>query len=147
MSTSISRTNLAGRRSELLAELFLEELDPVFVSRPTEDLGYDLLVGFSNQKGGINTFAVLVKHTEHAPALRFPISQSTLNRFAHSNIPGLLLVTDVKENLLYYGWLNRFGSNGNRSAASVPLTKIDDIAKCDLHKEFRKADFGVAATG
>lgn len=70
MSSQSSRAQLIGRRAELMAELFLQEFEPLFISRPTTPyVGYDLLVGFRNHKAGVNTFAVEVKSTEQDPAL------------------------------------------------------------------------------
>ena len=103
MTARNTRSGLAGRRGEIMAELFFQELDPLFVSRPTtEDIGYDLLVGFRNEKAGINTIAVEVKSTEQLLEPRFSIQRSAFNRLVHSNVPALLLVADVKQNRLYY---------------------------------------------
>jgi hypothetical protein len=130
-----------------MAELFLQELEPEFVSRPmTEDVGYDLLVGFSNRKGGINTFAVEVKATERPPAGRFQIMRHTFERFAHSNIPGLLLVADVKQNELYYAWLNATKMPGTANV-SIPLIHLDQQAKAALRTQLRATDSRVSAAG
>lgn len=144
MSTHESHSNVVGRRAELMAELFLQELEPEFVSRPTSaDVGYDLLVGFTNKKGGINTFAVEVKATERPPAGGFQITRKTFDRFAHSNIPGLLLVADVKHNQLYYAWLNSKKLSGTVSV-SVPLRSLDETTSEELARRFRSADGDVA---
>src|SRR5690349_13427533 len=101
-----AQADFVERRAELMAELFLQDLHPQFLSRPTAgDLGYDLLVGFANPQGGTNTFAVEVKSTEREPPGKFPLSRREFNRLAHSNLPGLLIVADVKQNQLYYAWL------------------------------------------
>jgi len=63
MTESNSQSGLIGRRSELMAELFLQELNPKFLARPTEDFGFDFLVTFKNPKGGLNTYGVEVKGT------------------------------------------------------------------------------------
>ena len=145
---SNSRSDLIGRRAELLAELFFQELDPVFISRPTTiDVGYDLLVGFSNDKAGINTFAVEVKSTERPPGQRFEISRSLFDRLAHSNVPGLLLVVDVKRNQLYYAWLRPSEAEIHQHTADVDLIEIDEATRRDLKKQFQIANGGVAAAG
>jgi hypothetical protein len=129
-----------------MAELFLQELEPEFISRPTSaDVGYDLLVGFTNRKRGINTFAVEVKATERPPAGRFQIMRHTLDRFANSNIPALLLVADVKQNQLYYAWLSARKVSG--VSVSIPLTVLDETAKAELRAQVRAPNAGVSAAG
>ena len=129
-----------------MAELFLQELDPEFISRPTnEDVGYDLLVGFLNKKGGINTFALEVKATEQAPVGRFQVMRRTYNRFANSNIPGLLLVADVKQNRLYYGWLSEKAVVSTANV-SVHLAELNNESKAELRRQFA-AESRVAAAG
>src|SRR5438045_3430855 len=98
MKRTNSHPELLGRRGELMAELFLESLDPVSVARPPQDFGYDLLVAFKNSKGGINTFGVEVKATQRPVPSRFVIDKRTYDRLAHSTIRGLLLVADVTHN-------------------------------------------------
>ena len=108
-----------------MAEPFLQELGPTFISRPaTEDIGYDLLVGFLNKRGGINTFAVKVNiyQTSAEHAISAP-ADCTLDRFAHSNIPGLLLVADVKQNRMYHAWLTSRDLTGSGSV-SIPLSGV-----------------------
>jgi hypothetical protein len=145
---SNSRSDLVGRRAELLAELFFQELDPVFISKPTtSELGYDLLVGFSNDKAGINTFAVEVKSTERPPAARFPIERSVFDRLAHSNVPGLLLVVDVKRSQLYYAWLRSSETEIRNHAVFVELATINEATKEELKRQFQMANGGVAAAG
>jgi len=130
-----------------MAELFLQELGPQFVSRPTtEDVGYDLLIGFLNKKGGINTFAVQVKSTERPPGTRFRVPRRTFDRVAHSNIPGLLLVADVKHNRMNYAWLTS-GQLAGSVSVSVPLIELNDETKDELQAELVAAHVGVATAG
>ncbi len=148
MNAQNSRSQLATRRANLLAELFLQDLNPVFVSKPTsEDLGYDFLVGFSNDKAGINTFAVEVKPTERPPGSRFPISRNSFDRITHSNVPGLLLVADVKQNRLYYAWLRPDDSNTARNTVSIPIAEINETTTKQLKSRLEKAEDGVAVAG
>jgi uncharacterized protein (UPF0128 family) len=145
MTTQNSSSKVAGRRGELMAELFLQELEPEFISRSTTaDWGYDLLVGFLNKKGGINTFAVEVKATERPPGQRFQITRHTFDRFANSNIPGLLLVADVKKNHLHYAWLTAKRPAGTTSV-SVTLTELDEKAKEMLRRQLRDVNGALAA--
>lgn len=130
-----------------MAELFLEELEPEFISRPTSpDLGYDFLVGFLNERRGINTIAIEVKSTERTPAGRIPIARHTFDRIAHSNIPGLLLVADVKQNQMYYAWL-KAGERTGTANVSVPLVEVDDASKALLRKQVRATEAIVSAAG
>ena len=145
MSTTTSRSQLIGRRAELLAELFLQELEPAFISRPTtQDLGYDLLVGFPNERSGINTFAVQIKATEKPPGSRIAIPRSVFDRITHSNLPGLLLVADVKQNRLYYGWLKSNNANNGGQAVQIPIAKADETAKKELGRQLKNADLAAA---
>jgi hypothetical protein len=135
-----SHSSLVGERSQLLSQLLLQELNPVFLSRPTApEVGYDFIVGFANAKAGTNTFAVQVKAVEQPPSLDFPIAKRDFNRFAHSNIPGLLLVVDTKFNHLYYAWLTPKTASGDRESLSVPLVEINDETKRDLVAQVRKS--------
>lgn len=130
-----------------MAELFLQDLGPRFVSRPTsQDVGYDLLVGFLNKIGGINTFAVEVKATERPPGTRLQFPRRSFDRFAHSNIPGLLLVADVKRNKLYYAWLTTRAATGTTDV-SLPLTELDDATTKALQAQLEAADVGASAAG
>lgn len=148
MSGRTSRSQRAGRRAELLAEVFFQELEPAFIARPpTPDVGYDLLVGFHNEKSGINTFAVEVKSTEEPPGPRFAIQRKTFDRIAHSNVPGVLLVVDVKRNRLYYAWLRSNGQTRGTPTVSISLTEITDATKGELRRQLRSADGVVAAAG
>jgi hypothetical protein len=132
MSAQTSRSQFIARRGDLMAELFLQELGAQFVSRPTtQDVGYDLLVGFLNKKGGTNTFAVQVASTERPPGTRFQLPRRTFDRFANSNIPGLLLVADVKHNRMYYAWLTS-GELAGSVRVSVPLIELDEETNNDL---------------
>jgi hypothetical protein len=130
-----------------MAELFLQELEPQFLSRPTsKDVGYDLLAGFINKKGGINTFAVEVRSTQHAPGARFLLPRRTFERFAVSNIPGLLLVADVKATRMYYAWLTSKRDNGT-ATVSIPLKEVNDATKKQLLKQLEAARDDLVAVG
>lgn len=131
-----------------MVELFLQDLNPQFISRPTQDLGYDLLVGFPNDKGGVNTFAVEVKPVERPPGRGFPFQRRAFDRIAHSNLPAILLVADVKHNKLYYAWLtSRNPDGGGSNTVTVPLTEVDEVTQEELKQQFKAADAGVAAAG
>jgi Domain of unknown function (DUF4365) len=131
MSDNESRTKMIARRAELLAELFLQELQPLFVAQSTGDSGYDLFVGFRNPKGGVNNILVEVKSTERLARKQFPLPRKNYERYAYSNVPALLIVVDVKENRLYYAWLTPDDPElaNESSTVRVDLTEINDDTK------------------
>lgn len=137
MNNKHSHTEIVGRRGELLAELFLQDLNPSFVAKPTSDFGYDFFIGVPNTHGGINNYAVELKATERPVAAHFPVNASLYERLANSNIPALLLVVDVKQNRLFYAWLS--SKNLKREAKArtikIPVTEIDDVVKEELRKQ------------
>ena len=132
-----SHSYVVTRRGELMAELFLQSLEPVSIARPPEDLGYDLLVSFANSRGGINTFGVEVKATEQPSGSFAVINRRVYDLLAHSTIPGLLLVADVKRNNLFYAWPPRLDTRRSEpKTIKVPLFPIDDETKKELHRRF-----------
>ena len=125
---------MLGRRGELLAELFLQELGAEFVARPTGDLGYDFFVGFNNPEGGVNIAAVEVKATDRPVQHRYPVQKRLFRRLANSNIPVLLLVANVKENRLFYALpgLCPPGVDLDGDTVSVPVTAVDETTRDEL---------------
>src|SRR5688500_16471328 len=136
MKETQSHAELVARRAELLAELFLQEMDPTFVARPTRDLTFDFFVGFQNPHDGINLTAVEVKSTERPVNGRFPISKRLYDRCANSNIPVLILVVDVKQNRLFYAWPSAENSDANSAdTVTIRLEEIDEKTKKLLRKQ------------
>ena len=135
MSAS-SHAQIVGRRSEILAELFLQELGPTFLSRPTQDLGFDFLVGFNNTKGGLNTFAVEVKGTDTSITSSFSLDRSSYRRLVRSNLPVFLLAVDVKQNRLFYGWPKADEATVTKASSkiSVPVVEVNDTTKAALRR-------------
>jgi len=119
-----------------MAELFLQELNPKFLARPTENFGFDFLVTFANPKGGLNTYGVEVKGTERPVSASFPIEKQLYRRLIHSNVPGFLLVANVKQNKLFYSWPEARDANlhGGTGKVAVPVTEIDINSKKQLRK-------------
>lgn len=136
MKETSTHAGIIGRRSELLAELFLQELQPKFLSRPTQDVGFDFLMGFTNREGGMNTFAVEVKGTEHAISSSFPIDKRLYRRLVSSKPPGFLLAVDVKQNKLFYAWPERDETSLDSTTGKikVPVIEINDRTKSELRK-------------
>jgi hypothetical protein len=125
-----------------MAELFLEELRPAFVARPTADMGYDYFVGFENPDGGLNVSAVEVKATEQPVNGRYPLPKQRYRRLANTNIPVLLLVVDVKQNRLFYALPGPESSNGERESTTIPvsLTEVDDRTKSELRTQLSQSN-------
>lgn len=132
--TDRERAELLGRRGDLLAELFLQELGAEFVARPSADLGYDFFVGFNNPDGGVNLAAVEVKATDRPVPRRYPVDRRLFRRLAHSNIPVLLLVANVKENRLFYALPDPDtpGAENGAGTVSIPVTPVDDATRQGL---------------
>lgn len=140
MTETRSSAAFLGRRGELLAEIFLQGLEPTFLNRPTHDVGYDFFVGFKNSEGGLNTYGVEVKATERAVSSSFVITTHTYRRLISSNFPGLLLVVQVKQNVLFYA-LPQSDCNvisGNKTV-TVPVTEINEKTILSLRKRLTKA--------
>lgn len=127
------------RRGELMAEIFLEELEPKYVARSPDnnELGFDFLVGFENNEGGLNTYAVEVQATEQPISGTMRVSRETYNRLAHSNIPLILLVVDVKQNQLFYAcpWRQELDASSGTSHVTIPLTFITEESRDSLRAQ------------
>ncbi len=134
LMTKQTKIEHARRRAELLAELFLQELEPRFVAQATvSDFLYDFFVGFQNPRGGMNTFAVEVKSTERPVNGEFKIPAKVHNLLANSNIPVLLLVIDVKENQLYYAWpCDHPDVSSLNETIDIPVIHVDPETKREL---------------
>jgi hypothetical protein len=131
------QSELIARRGELLAELFLQELNPFFVARNTaQDFGIDFFVGFRNPRGGINLVAIEVKVTERPVKGSFWLQRRVHEILANSNIPGLLLVIDVKENRYFYAQLGRVGTDVQGDFVAIELSEVDRSTRGALADRF-----------
>ena len=129
MNKTRTDPKLIGQRAELLTELFLQDLEPEFVARPAESLGYDFFAGFRNPRGVVNIVAVEVEGTESSADFVM-IPRTAYARWVNSNIPVLLLVVDVKESNYRFAWPDPEILNQKRSnVVKVPLTKMDDESR------------------
>ncbi len=138
MTIKNSQTFMTGRRGELIAELFLQDLNPSFVAKPTSDFGYDFYLGFQNANGGINNYAVQVKATSRPVPPRFPLDTELYKFLAHSNIPALLIVVDVKQNKLFYAWLTQEMGEVDQKTKKmirIPVTEVNDLVKKELRQK------------
>ena len=137
MSKTTTERELLSRRAELLAELFLQDLGPEFVARPTADFGYDFFAGFPNPRGGVNIVAVEVKATEARSTDFFMVPMTKYARWVNSNIPVLLLVINTKENVHQFAWpdLEVLNHPQRSQAVKVPLSKVDNNARSKLREQ------------
>jgi len=129
MNNTRTQAGIVGRRAELMAELFLQDLGATFVSQPTADTGIDFVVAFPNGQGGMNLSAVEVKATEQPVGDFYPLETKWYKRLAHSNVPSLLLVADAKRNQLYFAWPGEEDVNPSVRTVRVRVTPIDDEVK------------------
>lgn len=95
-----------GRRSELIAELFLQDLDPSYVLESDGlDVGFDFLLGVPNECGGINSVAVAVKTLSETPVSDYlDIDCNEFRRLRNSNLPILMLWIDEKTRDVWFGF-------------------------------------------
>jgi hypothetical protein len=143
MSTQSPNAELIGRRAELMAELFLEELGASFVAKSdTAEIPFGFFAGFPTSGGGLNTFAVEVKSTETPIMSPYPIHDKLVDYLMKSNIPVLLLVVDVKRNQIYFGWgsaIERSGTPSSKKASAfLRVTEVDNSVREQLHTELTK---------
>lgn len=133
MKKTNNHGELIGRRGELMAELFLQELNPFFLARNTSaGFGVDFFIGFQNQKGGLNLVAIEVKATERPVKGRYQLSRHTYDLLANSNIPGLLLVVDVKENRLFYREIGPIEVDAEQRLITVEVTEANETNRQSL---------------
>jgi hypothetical protein len=138
MNTNDNREFLY-RRGELMAELFLQDLKPFYVARNTSaDFGIDFFIGFSNSRGGVNLIGVEVKATEHLQSMRYQISSRTYDLLAKSNIPGILLVVDVKNNRYFYHLPSQSSSDAKRKTVTVELVEVNEETREFLRTKLTK---------
>ncbi len=123
-----------------MAELFLQELEPEAIVRPRPDPGLDFLVTFRNSRGGINSFGVEVKSTEQDVQLSFGIDRKIYDRLASSNTLILLLVANVKQNKLYFAWIDKRRRHSGAATVMIPLTPINDRSKVELRRKLTAGD-------
>jgi hypothetical protein len=89
---------------------------------------------------GINSYAIEVKGTAKPVSSKYRVHASTFKRLANSNIPALLLVVDVKENNLFYSWIENeaIQEHEGKVSFSLPVIKLDELSKNELLKKLRE---------
>ena len=105
----IEQTNKAwyiARRGELLAEQFLLELEPSYLSlMQGQDFGIDYMAFFQKADGTPVVIAIEVKATQREMKGHFTLSSSQAQKLLNMNIPVLVIVVDVKDNNIYFNWI------------------------------------------
>jgi Domain of unknown function (DUF4365) len=143
MTTFGSYEGLLGRRAELMAELFLRDLEPSSLWRPGQiDNGVDYFITFVNRRGGTNSFAIEVKATEREVKSTFPVDEKTVRSMLLSNMPSLLLVVDAKMNKLYFAWIDKELTNSPSKAGKIDLKvkAVTDTQKRKLRERMTSLD-------
>lgn len=123
-----------------MAELLLEELEPEAIVRPRPDLGLDFLVSFRNSRGGINSFGVEVRSTSQDVQLSFGIDRKIYDRLTHSNTQILLLIANVKQNKLYFAWVDKRRLHSGAATVMIPVAPINDRTKIELLRKLKASD-------
>ncbi len=118
---------IIGRRAELLARVFLEDLQPSFLaSVETVDVPFDFLAGFLSSDGILMVAAAIeVKGASSVEEnRRFPLhrSQRQLKLFRQSNLPLLYLIVDVKMNRFFYAWSDFLPDSRIANRIAIRLT-------------------------
>jgi hypothetical protein len=142
MSEKKRKTWYVGDRAELLAQIFLEDLNPISVSRDvawpmprgSEQINlFDYTVTFAAPNGTLRLIAVEVKATERPIKDNHAFKADVIRKLASINVPVLILVVNVKNNAIYYAWA--------RTAAEVLPEDADTttihvpVKRADEHKE------------
>ena len=123
-----------------MAELFLQDLGPVFVAQTTGfDFGVDLFVGFRNEQGGVNIVMVEVKATEQLATQRWSLKRSQYALLSESNVPALILVVDVKRSRYFYALANQSLAIGKGESVSFDIIEVDDKERTALVDKLSKA--------
>jgi hypothetical protein len=133
MSDKDRKTWYVGDRGELLAQIFLEDLNPISVSHTEHNSLFDYTVTFAAPNGGLRLIAVEVKATERPIKDKYVFGADVVRRLSNINVPVLILVVDVKNNAIYYTWA--------RTAAKLLPQNADTttvhvaVKRADEHKE------------
>ena len=137
-------TELTHRRAELLAELFLQELQPSMLTRILANRPFgDFYAVFRTKMSRSVTISVEVKATEKPITgdFRFRAPIRAAEAMRNSNIPMLLLVVDVKANEIYFNWASKAKEESHSpsptriSTLTIPVRKATEASKKKLLEE------------
>ncbi len=127
------KTWYVADRGELLAQLFLTDLNPMSVSHGTKDDPFDYTVTFASPDGVLRLIVVEVKATERPIKEKYAFRADVIRRLASVNVPVLLLVVDVKNNAIYYTWARMAAELLSQDAEATTLQV--PVKRADEHKE------------
>jgi hypothetical protein len=131
MSTE-SKTWYIAQRGELLAQEFLVELGAFFLaSLEQADIGIDYMAFFEKDKEKIVTIGIEIKATEREVNNKYTMSSSVIIRLQSLNIPVLVIVSNVKNNEIFFNWARDL----------VPPEKQDFLQQSICTVRLRKSTF------
>jgi hypothetical protein len=137
MTTSANSKPHVARRAELLAQLFLEDMQPVTLLETTPDnCDFDFLLGLETPGHGVRHFAVEVKAVENLtrPEVTVSMPAKAISHWRGSNLPLVFLIVDAKQNRYYFASgnaltkISRNIGNGNRVRVVLPLDEAASAA-------------------
>jgi len=144
-----------GRRAELLAELFLQELGPDYLAQASGPGNpFDFLASFVASDGTSKSIGVQVKATQQEVGSHFRLSspESAVRAWQKSNTPVLLVVVDTKRSKVFFNWAQAIKESASPAGASrtpagfaVRLREATDQEKGRLKSELFGEPTGSAA--
>lgn len=144
-----------GRRAELLAELFLQELGPHYLAQASgPGSPFDFLATFVAPDGTSKSIGIEVKATQREFGSQFPLlsPENVIRGWRNSNIPVLLLVVDVKRSRFFFNWAREIREAAPSARAGrgprgfvIPLREATDEEKECLKSELLGDPAGAAA--
>lgn len=140
----MKKADYIGRRGELIAEMFLQDLGPLNLLHVTDGSPFDYIAGFQARPGRPVMIAIVVKATELPIQGHCPIyaNKATLEAWTHSNLPVLIVVVDVKANEIFYNWASTVDLISDPSIKGhgfieVPVRKVTHSTKVQLLEEIQ----------
>ena len=121
MTDKKRKTWYVGDRGELLAQIFLDDLSPISVSRSGDNNLFDYTVTFAAPNGTLRLIAVEVKATERPIKDKYAFSLDLIRKLSSINVPVLILVVNVKDNAIYYTWRERRQNCRPKTPAQPPF--------------------------
>jgi hypothetical protein len=119
-----------AERAEALAGLFLLDLGPDYLGKPTSaHAPYDFLATFSRDDKSVVTVSVEVKGTDGPLGNPYPLMlpSSQVAAMQRSNTPFLIVVVDVRTNAVGFNWASALQSRdgtgrvGSHAGWKLPL--------------------------
>lgn len=134
MIEQTNKTWYVARRGELLAEQFLLDLAPSYLSAvQSQDLGIDYMAFVQKADGTPVVIGVEVKTTQHDIKGRYSLPSSQVRHLLNMNVPVLILVVDVKDNNIYFNWVKEALSEEQKAS-------LDKTSSCNIQLRMSTAD-------